>query len=263
MATTAVMAAQTWRSNGHLIAEGVAPFYLDRSMRTLDLTNGRGVFWKEWQPDELVRMFNVIGDAEASGDVAGDFTAAPFPDSSFDLVAFDPPYMPKGTPAGWQMDQRYGTGSQRPAAIVELGMAGIDEAVRITKPAGLIMHKTGRGIDGGKLFTGDDTLTTWAKCRHNLRVVQQWRYLSRPRPQSHRGPQQTPRQNYSTLTLFAVPKVKRDAGIFYATDETLPELLRALHTCNHVVPGELSVEPDPMANSAGGWHVTVLTDGER
>ena len=256
------MAAQQWRTNGHLIAEGVVPFYLDRSMRILDLTNGRGTFWKEWQPDELVRMFNTVGDPRARGDVAGDFTAAPFPDSSFDVVVFDPPYMPKGTPAGWTMDERYGTGSQRPAAIVELGMAGINEAVRIVKPGGLVLHKTGRGIDGAKLFTGDDTVTAWAQRRHNLRVVNQWRYLSRPRPQSHRGPQQTPRQNYSTLTLFAAPKVKRSKEIIYSVDEELPELLRALHTCYHVVPGELSIEPDRDSGS-GGWFVTALVDGER
>ena len=262
MSAADVMAAQQWRTNGHLIAEGVVPFYLDRSMRILDLTNGRGTFWKEWQPDELVRMFNTVGDPRARGDVAGDFTAAPFPDSSFDVVVFDPPYMPKGTPAGWTMDERYGTGSQRPAAIVELGMAGINEAVRIVKPDGLVLHKTGRGIDGAKLFTGDDTVTAWAQRRHNLRVVNQWRYLSRPRPQSHRGPQQTPRQNYSTLTLFAAPKVKRSKEISYALDEELPELLRALHTCYHVVPGELSIEPDRDSGS-GGWFVTALVDGER
>ncbi|MBK7167008.1 MAG: hypothetical protein IPH81_17575 [Candidatus Microthrix sp.] len=262
MSAADVMAAQQWRTNGHLIAEGVVPFYLDRSMRILDLTNGRGTFWKEWQPDELVRMFNTVGDPRARGDVAGDFTAAPFPDSSFDVVVFDPPYMPKGTPAGWTMDERYGTGSQRPAAIVELGMAGINEAVRIVKPGGLVLHKTGRGIDGAKLFTGDDTVTAWAQRRHNLRVVNQWRYLSRPRPQSHRGPQQTPRQNYSTLTLFAAPKVKRSDEFIYSVDEELPELLRALHTCYHVVPGELSIEPDRDSGS-GGWFVTALVDGER
>lgn len=45
-----------------------------------------------------------------------------------DAVAFDPPYMPKGTPAGLKaMDERYGVGNQSPRFLAALMADGLTD----------------------------------------------------------------------------------------------------------------------------------------
>lgn len=122
-----------------------------------------------------------------------------------DAVAFDPPYMPKGTPAGLKaMDERYGVGNQSPRFLAALMADGLTECARVTVGGGTILTKAGRGIDSGKLWRGDDLLVTHGEAL-GLEVIAQFRHLTRPRSQAHRGPQKSPRSNYSTLTVWRKP----------------------------------------------------------
>lgn len=71
--------------NADLMA-AVAPLYLTGSV--LDVTYGRGMWWRRYQPDPF------LGHDLAADGV--DFRALPHEASSWDTVCFDPPYIPQG-----------------------------------------------------------------------------------------------------------------------------------------------------------------------
>lgn len=71
-------------SNADLIT-AVAPLYLTGTV--LDVTYGRGMWWRRHRPAELVTH-----DLAVDGI---DFRALPHADSAFDTVCFDPPYVPR------------------------------------------------------------------------------------------------------------------------------------------------------------------------
>lgn len=200
------MAAHAWPTNGHLIADVARLGYLTADMVTLDTTHGRGVFWRQWRPDQLVTMAHPDDPGHAPADLEGDFRALPFPAGTFDAVIFDPPYMPKGTPNAFSaMDQRYGVGNRGQDATWALMAGGLTECARVVKPGGRIITKAGRGIDGGRLWRGDNRIVEHGE-QLGLVVVTQLVMITRPRPQAHRGPQRNPRSNFSTLTVWDAPE---------------------------------------------------------
>ena len=112
----------------------------------------------------------------------------------------------KGTPHKLaSMDEHYGVGNNSASDTLELMRAGLTECARVTVCGGTILTKAGRGIVGGKLWRGDDLLVTHGEAL-GLEVVAQFRHLTTPRSQAHRGPQKSPRSNYSTLTIWRKPK---------------------------------------------------------
>lgn len=197
-----IMAAQYWATNGHLIA-GVAQLgFINKNMHTVDLTHGRGVWWQQWAPNNLTRMTGGKDPKAAPADLTADFTALPLKDQTFDLLAFDPPYMPMGTLGDLSnMFQHYGVGGTGKDAITVQMLAGLEEAYRVCRKSGVILTKAGRGISGGKLWRGDDLLVNHGE-KLGLTVLAQFLMLTKPRAQKHRGPQQNPRSNYSTLTVW-------------------------------------------------------------
>src|SRR4051812_43435752 len=82
-----ILAAHKWPTNGDLIAD-VAKLHLRTDMVALDPTYGRGLWWTAWRPDSLSTH-----DIAADG---VDFRKLPEDDASFDLMAFDPPYVCMG-----------------------------------------------------------------------------------------------------------------------------------------------------------------------
>lgn len=108
-------------SNADLIA-AVAPLYLTGSV--LDVTYGRGMWWRRFTPPLFVAH-----DLATDG---VDFRALPHPDRSFETVCFDPPYLPQGgVSSGVPRDEHFrasfglnGTTSQRDLdAMVTAGLA--------------------------------------------------------------------------------------------------------------------------------------------
>jgi hypothetical protein len=114
--------------NAQLIAS-IAPLYLSGSV--LDVTYGRGAWWKRYAPEPF-----------ASHDIAldgVDFRALPEQDRSWDAVCFDPPYIPSRameTSTGRAVDQRsaYGLTERRSRADVDKLIAdGLAECARVAR----------------------------------------------------------------------------------------------------------------------------------
>ena len=212
-----VMAAHDWRTNAHMLAD------LFRIMpppqgEWVDLTFGEeGGWWREpnTPPDGLVRCIGPDTVAPEGVDtVRVDFRATAYGSDRFGLTCFDPPYVLKGGAGKFDdMNRRYGVGAElterrgersRKEALFDLVEDGLTEAARITRPGGWVLAKAGRGIDGGKLVRTDDLMVRTGEDM-GLNVLTTLLLLSRPRSQAHRGPQKTPRANFSTLIVFEVP----------------------------------------------------------
>lgn len=70
-------------------------------------------------------------------DVVADFSAMPFPDESFYLVAFDPPHIQRGADTGYLV-QKYG---KLPADWREILRRGFAECFRVLRPHGVLIFK--------------------------------------------------------------------------------------------------------------------------
>jgi hypothetical protein len=116
-------------SNADLVA-AVAPLYLAGSV--LDVTYGRGMWWRRFLPDPFA-----FHDLALDG---VDFRALPYDDSSWDTVCFDPPYVPRhgDSDATMARDQdfrhRYGLAEPRTEMqLRSLINGGLAECARVSR----------------------------------------------------------------------------------------------------------------------------------
>jgi hypothetical protein len=133
--------------NADLIAE-VAKLYLSPSQTVLDVTYGKGVFWRKVD----VTAFDFHGyDIAARGKQKGDFKRVKAADESVDHVIFDPPYM--HNPGKPMVNARYRnrethTGKYH-ADILRDYRIGMSEAYRILRRGGLLWVKCQDEIESG------------------------------------------------------------------------------------------------------------------
>lgn len=198
MTAVTIFAAHAWPSNAELIADCAALGYLHADWLTLDPTYGRGVWWKKWQPE------NLVGHDIALDGV--DFRDLPYGDNTFDAVAFDPPYVSVGgrkTTGIAEMHDRFGLtdAPTTPAGVQELINAGLDECVRVLKPKGYLLVKCQDYVSSGKLWLGTHwTLSTALEA--GLTCVDRFEHHGPPRPQPPGRRQVHARRNLSTLFVF-------------------------------------------------------------
>ena len=189
-----VLGIGAWPSNGHLIADVARLGYLDGTV--LDATYGRGNFWREWEPGELVTV-----DIRTRSDVRADFLALPFRAESFDSVVYDPPYRLSGRRLQDDFDDRYGLQEYRNnPEILEFLSAGLLECWRCTKR--YLLVKCQDQVSGSRVVWQTDIFTRLVEERSG-RKVDRFEFVSasknaRPRPRS----QEHARRNHSTLLVF-------------------------------------------------------------
>lgn len=125
---------------------GIMDLYVLPGARVLDLTFGRGVFWKEI-PARVYKVTRNDLDPER-GDISHDFGALPRRWSSrFDAVVFDPPYKSCGN---LQTPDRYGNKAGGYKGIMDRYQRGISEAARVLKPGGKLIVKCQDQVHSGK-----------------------------------------------------------------------------------------------------------------
>jgi hypothetical protein len=172
-----------WRSNAELIARGVVPLgFLRPEDRVLDPTYGKGVWWRDWQPNELV-CHDIDGDGV-------DFRQLPHGDKSFDAVAYDPPYVSvggRGTSTLEEFNGRYGLKDApgSPKALAEMIEGGLQESWRVLRPGGILLAKTANYVSSGKLFPGS-YLALEAALDFGFRLEDWFVFLGSVRPQPPR-----------------------------------------------------------------------------
>lgn len=133
--TTGVVSAISG-DNSDLIAE-VARLWITPTDRVVDVTYGRGVFWRRLL-DQKVEGTDLI--------TGTDCRALPYDDASVDVLVFDPPYQPMhGDPTrSFGVGNSYNlaaTALQTIDEVLGLYRDGIAEAARVVSSGGRILVK--------------------------------------------------------------------------------------------------------------------------
>ncbi|HEV2928423.1 MAG TPA: hypothetical protein VGW74_07010 [Propionibacteriaceae bacterium] len=224
-----VLAATAWPSNAELIEDVAKLRYLRLTDRVLDPTYGRGVWWRRWRPVELVTH-----DVKLDG---VDFRRLPEASSSFDAVAFDPPYVSVGgrkTTGMPDFHDRYGLGPapSSPAELQQMIDAGLVELARVLRPHGVLLVKCADYISSGRLWPGTH-LTLSTALEIGFELIDRLEHVARrprsqpPRTRADGQPvrQQHSRRNLSTLLVLRapVPSSKEIAGQVSLLDGEAPD----------------------------------------
>lgn len=147
----------------------------DKPLTVLDLTFGRGVFWRwDWERWSILRTTN---DLHVAGvDHREDFKKTMFEDKAFDVVLFDPPFTANGASRDGHQ-KRYGSdrsmegAPQNASQVQDLLVDGIVEACRIAR-YGLIV-KTQDVTESKRVWWNVDRacnqLQTWLPYKHVAR----------------------------------------------------------------------------------------------
>ena len=201
-----VWAATNWQFNGDLIADVAKLGYIRDDDCCIDLTYGKGTWWKRYRPTLLAT--NDIDDT-TKAEYHDDFRATKWFDDNFDVVAFDPPYISPGgreTSTIADFNSRFGLHST-PRTVLglrEMNQDGLDEARRICKPGGIILVKCMNYINSGRYQP--EVFVMWeAATAFGLQMVDQFIMIRRLGPQSQKTQVHT-RNNYSVLLIFQKPK---------------------------------------------------------
>jgi hypothetical protein len=197
-----VLAADTWRTNGHLIADMAVLGYLKADDHVLDPTFGRGLWWTVWQPKALT-----VHDLRLDGT---DFRNLPYDPATFNAAVYDPPYVSVGgrkTTTIPELHDRFGLtdAPTTPAGVQQLINDGLTEVARVVKPRSNILVKCQDYVSSGKLWPGTH-LTLNHAFTLNLDLVDRLEHVGRPRPQPPGRRQVHARRNLSTLLVFRSPK---------------------------------------------------------
>lgn len=194
-----VLAVQDWPTNGHLIAD-VAELYIAPDARVLDVTYGGGKWWTVYRPTNLVALNRSVDGI--------DFRRLPMADALFDVVAFDPPYVPGGTTADddepiTAYHRRYGLDDDCPRSTEELTaliLAGLAECARVVRRGGLVLVKC-QPYQAGRIFHHMPTTIITAAGGLGLRLMDEFIHRRRPGPTSADEFNRA-RRNHSNLLVF-------------------------------------------------------------
>jgi hypothetical protein len=198
-----IKAADHWRNNGELIAD-VAKLWFPEFDNVIDLTYGKGTWWKKYLPWMITT--NDL-DPATEAHYNEDFRATSQHADTYDVVAFDPPYVAIGgreTSTIKDHHARYGMESGNPLATQKLINAGLTEAQRICKPGGIILCKCANYISSGKYQAGVFDTWEYGVNALYLDLVDQFILVGEPGRQSQTT-QVHARNNYSCLLVFRKP----------------------------------------------------------
>jgi hypothetical protein len=207
-----VLEVQEWPSNSELIEAvfemHVWPKKWASCMDVLDMTYGRGVWWKWTTGFEESMMTLFENDLRQGG---FDYREMPYGDNCFDVIAFDPDYIAPGgreSSTIQEFNDRYGLKDQyeSPAALQLSINAGVAELARMLQPQGIGLVKCTNYISSGKVWLGEYE-TIRAGLNAGLLVEDIFVHVSKPGPQPDRpdSKQQHARSNSSRLIVFRKP----------------------------------------------------------
>lgn len=196
-----VFAASNWTTNANLIHDCHLLGYVTDDDHVLDMTYGKGVWWRVWRPDGLVEH-------------RGDFMDLPYGDESFDVVTFDPPYISPGgrrTSTIKDFNDRYGLGraATTPAGVQMVINEGMALGATKLRPGGLMLVKCMDYVSSGKLWLGTHYTLTYALNTLSMECVDRFEHVGRSRPQPPHRRQVHARRNLSTLLVLRKPRQGR------------------------------------------------------
>ena len=214
-----VLSATSWATNADMILDVVDLGLIKPTDQVLDLTWGRGTWWKKYDhPTGIVANVG-LGPSDRfvglkSIRVHHDYRDLPIEwANSFDVVCFDPPYIAMGgrkTSGLPDFMDRFGLEAAPgdPKSLHEYNVQGLAEAMRVCTPKGFVMTKCADYISSGRLQLGshwmlEDALNLGFKVHDKLIHVGHARVQPGGRRTVHA------RQNTSVLWIFQKPAARR------------------------------------------------------
>jgi methylase of polypeptide subunit release factors len=175
-----ILSAQHWRTNGELLAGVASLGYFDPDVDSiLDVTYGRGLWWTEARPARLTTHDIAIDGV--------DFRALPEADGSFDVVAFDPPYVTARPSQHVALSGRFRErylhgGATNRHELVDLVTAGLGEAARVVRRGGVVLVKCQPFQNGKRDFLHMPSIVAAHAESIGLRIEDEFILLRPPGP---------------------------------------------------------------------------------
>lgn len=194
--TDEIQAFAKYKSNAELILAAHKLGFIPDGALVLDATWHKGLWWRRYHPERLVRNSLSVG----SPDLRFDFRRPPFAPATFDVVAYDPPYKLNGTPDK-DVDERYGVEVPTPwQERMELICAGFMGLAPLVKRNGFLLAKVQDQVCSGKVRW--QTKLLWEVGRgYGLELVDELhKQGGRVQPEGRR--QLHARHGHSTLMVF-------------------------------------------------------------
>lgn len=158
----------------------------------LDMTWGRGVFWKRVDPAGY-RLARMDLRRTKGVDVLADFARVPFMAESFDCAVLDPPYKLSGT----DTIERYGVTPGEWKRVEGHYRAAMGEAARVLRKGGNLVVKGQNQVVSGMVSWMELTIVDLGRS-FGLEPLDKFLLVRpRPRPQPSGRKQQHARNNYS------------------------------------------------------------------
>ena len=173
-----VMAATKWTDNSEMVLDLRRLGHIKDTDRIYDPTYQDGTWWKRWRPEGLI---TASLDPANGPDIIADFRHAPFADESFDVVAYDPPYVVKGgrdTSTMQDHQRRYGidTAPKKPVELQALIDHGMMEMARIS--SWIVLAKCQDYVSSQKVWWGTDLTRRHAEEHCGLRAIDKLYFLN-------------------------------------------------------------------------------------
>ena len=200
--------------NSDLIA-AVAELWFKPDDLVVDVTWGKGAFWRKYQPDNFVAH-----DLDPDKGDGVDFRSLPEAEGSVDVVVFDPPYVSQGgrttsTIPGMQGAYGMFNAPGSPEGVDQLIEEGLHEIARVLKlSTGRCLVKTSDYISSGKYHPGHLRMLNNALFGGYFTILDEFVHHSGTGPQPKTNLDGSPRRqvhsrrSHSFLTVLGRTKVE-------------------------------------------------------
>lgn len=180
----------------------VARLYLKPGVRIADVTYGEGLFWRrldlsryDFHPSDIVTTKPKM-----------DFRHLDHPDHSFDVVVFDPPFLPNTSGTPYYAAIRYRnkeSGCRDYDDVIQLYQQGMKECCRVLKRGGLMWVKCKDGQCGERQVMTHIAVHDIAVRELGLTVYDLFVLRRKQEPLMRFKAQRYSRKNHSYLWVFA------------------------------------------------------------
>ena len=129
----------------------VLSIYLPKGGRVLDMTYGRGVFWKNVDLRNIILTRNDI--AKDLGEYHDDFRKTQWRAKEFDMVVLDPPYASRSSNKQSLIGARYNNAKHKLDTVedmIQYYSDGMTEGLRVLKEGSVLVVKCMDEVAGGK-----------------------------------------------------------------------------------------------------------------